>query len=64
MIWDSHSTLGASVSGEQRYEGVRVPFVPRVAVVTIQPFGISHMRDRDAPPILRFPGNFQDPINQ
>jgi hypothetical protein len=43
--------------------GVRVPFVPRVAVVTIQPCRISQMRNRDVPPILRFPGNFQDPID-
>ena len=43
---------------------VRVPFVPRLAVVTNQPCRISHMRDRDVPPILGFPGTFQDPINQ
>jgi hypothetical protein len=40
--------------------GVRVPFLPRVAVVTIRPCRISHMRDRDVPPIWDLGSNGTD----
>ena len=39
-------------------------FYVSIAVVTTEPCRISHMRERDVPPILRFSGNFLGLITQ